>query len=212
MQTVTDSGVRRLFEDALKYLQGSLRADHLLIFYGPAVGDRLEVRAAHGVDPATVYTSAPISLSIVQQVRETGAPVYAADLQGEPGRDSSSLLLSGIRSVLCVPLRGPDLRVEGLLYADNSLAAAFSRSDLVRVSAYARGLERRVLEALEPDSAHLWPEEVEPARPEPPPPRAQAAPAVPALQLKSRRASPRPPEEGATRPASGRARAISQRG
>lgn len=108
--------------------------------------EELEVQAAHGVDPHQVFTTAPLSLSLLEKVRASGEPLLTSDVRREKElEDISSLALSGIRAVCCVPLRDSQRKVQGLLYADQRLAPrTFDRTDLFKMVQLARELERRL--------------------------------------------------------------------
>ncbi|MEW6281479.1 MAG: type II secretion system F family protein [Candidatus Eremiobacterota bacterium] len=161
-----------MFHDALAFMRRFLRAERMLVLFRDEESGEFRVRAAHGLDPGTVWTTAALSLGVLERVQESGQPVLSADAQQDPAfPESSSLLLSGIRSVMCVPLLARDQSVRGMLYADHCMEAlVFSRSDLVRVNSYARQLERKldVLEGVEPAEPVLEPQPAPAvARPEP---------------------------------------------
>ncbi|MEW6280703.1 MAG: GAF domain-containing protein, partial [Candidatus Eremiobacterota bacterium] len=147
MTALTDSGLRRLLEEALAYLKTHLNAERLLFLHGWD-GQGFPTKAGLGMDPGDL---SGVSLSLFERVMRSGTPLLSADAQADPGLgDANSLLLSGIRSVLCVPLR-QDGRVVGLLYADHrGRTGCFSHTDLIRVTGFARDLERRMAGATLP--------------------------------------------------------------
>ena len=67
-------------------------------------------------------------------------------MASDPGlRDSNSLLLAGVRSVLCVPLKDREQAVCGFIYAEHSgETGCLGQADLLRVTSFARDLERRL--------------------------------------------------------------------
>ncbi|GMU55825.1 MAG: hypothetical protein AMXMBFR33_49710 [Candidatus Xenobia bacterium] len=132
------------FDWALDQLRSRFpTAQTLLVLIGQ---EKLEVQAAHGVDPRQVFTTAPLSLSLLEKVRTTGEPLLTSDVRREKElQDTSSLALSGIRAVCCVPLRDSERKVQGLLYADQRMAPrTFDRTDLFKMVQLARELERRL--------------------------------------------------------------------
>lgn len=150
----------------------------------------MEVAAAHGIDPKTVWVSAPLSTSLLEKVRHSGAPLLTNDARRDPDfSDSFSLHVSEIRSVLCVPLFGPNDTVVGLLYADSTVSTgAFRRQDLANVTAFARQLERLLFS---PEKGPVcWPQGQ--ASPMAVRPRATRSPR-PVLVDTSPTPSPRPP-------------------
>lgn len=179
MPAATDSGLRRLFEDAVTFMRNFLRAERIMVVFRNRAGD-LVMRAAHGLE-VTRLELAPVSLGIVDKVVATRQPVISADAQRDPELESSSLLISGVRSVLCVPILARDQSVQGVLYADHRVDdLCFGRPDLVRISSYAREMERRLdrLEGEEPPPPVQAPPPPLPAPP-PAPPRPTAAPVAP---------------------------------
>ncbi len=105
-----------------------------------------EVKAAHGVAPETVFTTAPLSLSLFERVRTSGEPLLSADVAREKGlQDASSLTLSGIKAVVCVPMKDEKGKVRGLIYADQRMAPrTFDRTDLFKMVQVARDLEKKI--------------------------------------------------------------------
>lgn len=161
MTVLTDSGLRRLFSSAMVTMQRSLRAERYLILYDEEGAGTMTVQEAAGLDPTEFWVRAPVSLTLLEKLRSSATPWLAADLQSDPEmQESSSLLLSGIRSVISAPLLDDQQRVRGLLYADHcGRPEAFSRADLARLTTLTRELE-----------ATLW------SRPAPPTPRPLPAP------------------------------------
>lgn len=165
MTALSDSGLRKVFDQALDYLHRLLPARSLAFLYGPE--DR--VRAVRG-EPS-------LSSSLLDRVRSSGAPVLSADVSEDPVlRESTSLLLAGIQSVLCVPLKDSEQRVCGFIYAEHDgQKGCFTQTDLLRVNNFARDLERRLAGGGNPWQA---PVAVPVARA--PRPSARTAPALPA--------------------------------
>ena len=139
---LSDSGARVLFEQVLAFLVEEMGAERALVLLSSG-GDKLEVKAAHGINPATVWTGAPISLTLLEKVRETGKAVLSSDASKDPRyADVFSLQISGIRAVICVPVLDPKDRVIGLLYCDRQVEDnPFKKEDLVRVTRRACLLE-----------------------------------------------------------------------
>lgn len=182
MTTLTDSGRRNLFSMALESMKTFLGAERLLILFDPDDTGQMSVQAAHGLNAEQFHLDSPVSFNLLERLRDRGTPWLSQDVQQEPElRDIASLLLTGIRSVLCVPLLDARHRVRGLLYADHcGRVQAFSRGDLVRLTSYARDLERQVWAVAAPVPAPVPPPPPRPAaRPMPTPPTLPAGPPVP---------------------------------
>lgn len=96
-------------------------------------------RVARGIHRQEVEDpSFQVSRSVIGQVAGTGQPVLT-DNAAEDGRFSGkqSILLKGLRSILCVPLRVKE-RITGLVYVDNRLhAGIFGGDDLDLLVAFA---------------------------------------------------------------------------
>ncbi len=152
MIALSDSGLRRVFDQALEYLARQMPTQRLALMYEQE--GELRVQASRG-DPS-------LSQVLLDQVKQTGQPVLTGDVASDPLlKDSTSLLLAGIRSVLCVPLKTSDQRVCGLIYAEHD-GGSLSPTDLIRVTGFARDLERRLT-----GQGGAW----QPPTPPPPPPK-----------------------------------------
>lgn len=100
---------------------------------------RLTFRTARGLDQSTI--EAPrfqVSRSVVESVANDGQPVLTNDAMSDSrfsGRESVMML--GLRSILCAPLRVKD-KIIGAIYVDNRLQAGiFTHEDLDLLSAIA---------------------------------------------------------------------------
>ncbi len=86
---------------------------------------RMEYRIARNLDRETIDEgSFIVSRTIVSQVAQTGAPVLTTNALADPAFSSSdSVVIHGLRSILCVPLilKG---EVTGVVYVDNRIRDA----------------------------------------------------------------------------------------
>ncbi|MBS2038582.1 type II secretion system F family protein [bacterium] len=133
-----------MFQQTLEDLIDAFRPERALVLYAQE-GRELSVRAAFGVDPKTVWTTAPLSLSLFRRVFETGQPLLCADVgQSEEFSELTSLTLSGMRSLMCVPVYQHE-HVKGLLHVDvRRRQVGFSPSQLAVMQSLARELEQRL--------------------------------------------------------------------
>ncbi|MFN7953351.1 MAG: sigma-54-dependent Fis family transcriptional regulator [bacterium] len=94
-------------------------------------GEHMTCRASCGFD-AAVTDVLPVSKTIVGTVLATAESVLSADAQHEAQyRDAASVVVQGIRSVMCCALRPPRDRPVGFVYADSNLTdRAFDHEDL----------------------------------------------------------------------------------
>jgi len=113
-------------------------AERAFLFLRSAQGDlRCKVACYRGQEPSAVEQVVRISRSITEEVVERGRSVLTIDAQAdERFRRSDSILLSGIRSILAVPLvisqrEVPTARqILGMIYVDNPMSAgAFTEED-----------------------------------------------------------------------------------
>jgi GAF domain-containing protein len=128
--------VPEAMEAALDFLSQDLKAERgLVLFEGRG--------AARGLDPETIWTFGQVSQELLRNVLREGQPVLLHDAIRDPRYgDRNSVILSGLRSILCVPLKARDGRVCGLLYCDNNVrAGAFGPGHLEKAIAFGRRLE-----------------------------------------------------------------------
>jgi phosphoserine phosphatase RsbU/P len=95
--------------------------------------------AARGLDRKTIdQPQFQVSQSVVQKVVSEGQPILTSDAQSDSRFNMrQSIMLLGLRSILCVPLKVKD-EVRGVVYADNRFEAGiFTPADLDLLSAIA---------------------------------------------------------------------------
>jgi phosphoserine phosphatase RsbU/P len=87
---------------------------------------------ARGLDRKTIdQPQSQVSQSVVQKVSTEGRPILTSDAQADERFNMrQSIMLLGLRSILCVPLKVKE-HVIGVVYADNRFVAAiFTMEDL----------------------------------------------------------------------------------
>jgi phosphoserine phosphatase RsbU/P len=100
---------------------------------------KLAFKAARGIDQTTIKEPRfQVSLSVVERVAGEGQPVLTSDAQTDDRFNiRHSVMILGLRSILCVPLKVKD-QVTGVIYVDNRLQAGiFTQADLELLSAIA---------------------------------------------------------------------------
>jgi pSer/pThr/pTyr-binding forkhead associated (FHA) protein len=108
-----------------------------LLLAGPAGG--FEVAARSGIAREDLQTEEfSGSLSAAKRVLATGSPVVSADARADAELgEHASVVASGIRALLCVPVRALD-RLIGVMYADSRKpGAVFTELDLEILEALA---------------------------------------------------------------------------
>lgn len=92
-----------------------------------------QVLASYGF-PEQVEVETQLCPQVLDWCWRSGESLLSEDIDADERFRSNSTLLTGIRSVLCVPLKGPDNRCRLLLYTDyRGLQARFTYTDLLNV-------------------------------------------------------------------------------
>ena len=100
---------------------------------------KLAFRVARGIDQTTINEPQfQVSRSVVERVAQKGQPVLTSDAQtDERFNIRQSIMLLGLRSILCVPLKLKE-SIIGVIYVDNRLQAGiFTIADLRLLNAIA---------------------------------------------------------------------------
>jgi Nif-specific regulatory protein len=122
-----DALLRSIVDRAI-LVAGADRGALLLAGTGPG----FKVRTARDAGGRDLSAEGLFSRSLPEKALQTGRAVLLRDTStAESGHETpDSVIASGLRSVACIPLPGPD-RVSGILYLDSSRPAeAFSQADL----------------------------------------------------------------------------------
>lgn len=127
-------------DGGLEFLTQELKAERALVLY-EGLG------RASGIDPETIWTFGEVSRELLGNVLREGEPICLMDaLQDPKYGDRNSVIISRLRSILCVPLRSPATnRVFGLLYADNRIrSGAFHKDHLAKARLFGAELQMRL--------------------------------------------------------------------
>lgn len=92
--------------------------------------NRLDFRAARGLDQHTIDDPlSQVSLGVVERVVREGRPLLTSNAQSDDWlSDRKSVMILGLRSVLCVPLQRKDESI-GIIYVDNRVQSGIFTSD-----------------------------------------------------------------------------------
>ncbi len=99
----------------------------------------LDFRVARGLDQTTIDDPQfQISRSVVEEVAQKGEPVLTSNAQQDERFSArQSVMILGLRSIICAPLKIKDA-VTGVIYVDNRLQAGiFTQEDLELLSTLA---------------------------------------------------------------------------
>ncbi|HUU57380.1 MAG TPA: sigma 54-interacting transcriptional regulator, partial [bacterium] len=141
-----------LLKFVLNYLTEELGADRGVIFLFDEHRNMLRIRGTAGIDDSTLEDASAISQTIIGQVAGSRKGVFAADAaQDLRFKDSASVQLQGIRSLLCLPLAAAG-DFQGVVYLDSlERENLFREEDLNFGQIFARNaayeIERRRREA-----------------------------------------------------------------
>lgn len=130
-----DEVLNRLLDEVIV----ATNAERGLVMLKKDDGGDLDFKVARGIDRITIEGSDfNISRGVVERVAESGDPVLTNDAQlDERFSQRSSVMLLGLRSILCVPLKLKD-KIIGVIYVDNRIQAGiFNDADLELMNAIA---------------------------------------------------------------------------
>ncbi len=108
-----------------------------VLLVGP--DDSQTFSVARGLDRKTIdQPESQVSQSVVRKVTSEGQPILTSDAQSDSRFNMrESIMLLGLRSILCVPLKVKE-EVRGVIYADNRFEAGiFTQADLELLNAIA---------------------------------------------------------------------------
>jgi len=125
------SDLTDLLNYVLHFLTEELEADRGVVFLYDEHRNMLRIKSTAGVDDATLEDASTISQTIVSQVAGSKESVVSADaVRDLRFKDSHSVKLNCIRSLLCVPITIGD-RLLGVVYLDSvSKDSLFRDKDL----------------------------------------------------------------------------------
>ncbi len=134
-----------LFERGMQKVLAELRPERAFLAYrekSQASAPFPTPYVVHGFSLANLFTTEDISTEIVRKALTTGEASLLADAMNSPAFNSrASVLISGLRSVLTVPLRHSSGLIVGLIYADSrALAGAFGPDHLETAKALGQAM------------------------------------------------------------------------
>ncbi|MDQ7821908.1 MAG: GAF domain-containing protein [Candidatus Eremiobacteraeota bacterium] len=110
-----------ILEDCLKNIVEAIDAERGFIMLYDSNFDELNVFAACNIDPDTLFTTAEVSQTVINNVYEEEKSVMSSNALDDPRfSEKSSVVISGLRSIACVPIL-IESGLVGLIYVDNRL-------------------------------------------------------------------------------------------
>lgn len=121
----------------------TLKLERAIIFVKDLIGWR--VASSHEIPTKNFWATAPISLTVVQSVALGGEAVNIVDAGDSDFAGRESVILTGLRSVVCVPVKNHVGETVAMLYADNRLeTGAFNKHDFETMIALGDELANRL--------------------------------------------------------------------
>ena len=141
---------------ALAAMVDCLRPDRALVLRGSTSRD-LRVEGAHGLPAKGALESGFVSLTVFSKVINSAESLWTADARQHPElKDSFSLQMSEIRSIVSTPIFHPQTGVWGMLYADRKAdSSSYKLDDLKWLLLCARRLEDSLFEGKTFDNEQL---------------------------------------------------------
>jgi tetratricopeptide (TPR) repeat protein len=139
---------REVFEHALAAMLAHLNPERALVAYRDKESDELSAQACHGLDPQTVFVAGEISTELIKNVMRDGQSMCLVDASQNPALGNrTSVILSGLRSIVCVPIVHPSRLIIGLAYADNRIrAGAFDQTHQAWLESLTSRIAQRIVE------------------------------------------------------------------
>lgn len=120
-----------ILDSCLELVAQQMDSERAFIMLYDSNFDELNVFAVRHIDPNTLFTTAEVSQTIINSVYEEEKPILSTNAIDDPRfAERSSVVISGLRSVICVPIMVAEGLV-GILYMDNRLkVGAFQQKHL----------------------------------------------------------------------------------
>lgn len=149
MQFSPFSHLAGLFEVSLTEAVNQLKPERAFIAYrrrDQPVSEPPTAYATHGFEMAGLFVDEDISMELVRTTLHEGKPQLIVDAISTPGlTNRTSVIISGLRSVLTVPIRLSNGMSVGLYYLDNRVVTG----------AFKKPHEQRLSELVEDTLAHV---------------------------------------------------------
>ncbi len=131
-----------LYRLTLASMLESYPCERAFVAYGLRKDGLATPRASHGILLESFFTSGELSLSTVRKVLADNKPLKALDAMQEPAFEArTSVILSGLRSMLCVPVPNNQGQAQGVLYLDHrSRRSVYSDKELTELTALAQAM------------------------------------------------------------------------
>lgn len=117
----SDNSADVILEACLDILAERLDSERAFIMLYDSNFEELNVFAAKNLDPNNILSTAEVSQTIINSVYEGAKPIVSTNASDDPRfSEKSSVVISGLRSVICVPIMIEEGLI-GIIYMDNRL-------------------------------------------------------------------------------------------
>jgi GAF domain-containing protein len=114
----------KVIEHCFQKIIETLKAERGFLVLYDKESNAMKPVAAHNLNTEILLCCEEISQTILNEAIKSVKPIILSDALSDPRfEDKTSVVLSGLRSVLCVPISS-EQGLLGVLYADNRLRAA----------------------------------------------------------------------------------------
>lgn len=128
---LSSTGLDETLNQVASLVFEAVPAERCVIMLRDETDKAMKIRVARIRGKEEVIEEVRISRSVMDEVLKNGKSVLTADAQHDPRFASQTMALSGIRSVLAVPLSVDERNVFGLIYADSpTYEATFTEEHL----------------------------------------------------------------------------------
>ena len=142
----TASSPDEVYRLALAQMLEQFGCERAMVAHGSIQDGIPKPRSSHAIPTDDFLNSTTLSLSILRQVLEENQPLCLMDaLSNEEFGTKTSTVLSGLRSILCVPLLDSEGTPDGLLYMDSRVKTnAFGDTHLMALTKLAESVSEKL--------------------------------------------------------------------
>jgi GAF domain-containing protein len=120
--------VKSVFDAYVATIAEAMSAERAFLMLKRPPAKEMKVYGTYNIPPEIVSTTAEVSQTVIYKVIDEKKAILSVDAMKDPRfQDTTSVVISGLRSILCVPIvsRGSVL---GIIYLDNRVQNAAFKS------------------------------------------------------------------------------------
>lgn len=147
----TASSPEEVYRLALAQMLEDFGCERALVAHGAIALGVPKPRASHAIPTEDFLNSTTLSLSVLREVVQENRPLCLTDAQTTEFGSRTSAILSGLRSILCVPLTDASGNPDGLLYMDSRVKKGiFGDEHLARLARLAQTVGAKLHQFTQP--------------------------------------------------------------